>query len=245
MFLILFILSIIPLHASFIPTHKALEPFYEEKEVILIASMGRSASTMLKDIIIEANPSKIVLKTHVLPPKPEFKGKILFIFSNPDKAAESALHMMLKDELFGKLHFIHVESSNMTWFDEINDTRLQTLEHNLLAHDALGITKQLRCWLLDTTVCPIEDAQILAVKYEDLWKQRTIKAIELFLEIDHLEFPTYVPRGYTTQELYENELEYRNHYNLGSWEEPVYSAYDEARKIWEQALPFRFMKIGD
>ncbi len=243
MFLILLLLYFIPIHASFIPTHKALEPFYEEKEVILIASMGRSASTMLTDIITEANPSKVVLKTHILPPRPDFKGKILFIFSNPDKAAESALHVMLRDELFGKLHFIHMESSNMSWFDEIQDTRLQTLEHNLLAYDALGITKQMRAWLQDTLICPVEEAQILAVKYEDLWKPRTIKAIELFLEIDHLAFPPYIPRGYT--ELYENELEFRNTYNLGTWEEPIYSAYDEARIIWEQALPFRFMKISN
>lgn len=243
MFLILLLLYFIPIHASFIPTHKALEPFYEEKEVILIASMGRSASTMLTDVIAEANPSKVVLKTHILPPRPDFKGKILFIFSNPDKAAESALHVMLRDELFGKLHFIHMESSNMTWFDEIQDTRLQTLEHNLLAYDALGITKQMRSWLQDTLICPVEEAQILAVKYEDLWKPRTIKAIELFLEIDHLEFPPYIPRGYT--ELDENELEFRNCYNLGTWEEPIYSAYDEARILWEQALPFRFLKIRD
>lgn len=198
---------------------------------------------MLTDSICDASPSKIVLKTHILPPRPDFKGKIIFIFSNPDKGAESALHITLRDELFGKLHFIHMESSDRTWFEEIKDTRLQTLQHNLLAYDALGITKQLQCWLKETYSSPIEEAQILAVKYEDLWKPRTLKAIELFLDIDRLEFPPYVPRGYATQELYGNELEFRIMYNSGSWEDPLYPAYDEARVLWEQAPSFKFLKI--
>lgn len=243
MYFLLF-LFLLPLQASFIPTHKALEPFYENEEVVLIASTGRSGSTMLTEIITEASPSKRVLKTHILPPRPDFKGKILFIFSNPDKAAESALHIMLRDELFGELHFQHMESSDQEWLSAIGNTREQTLEHNLLAYDALGITRQMKRWLEETEPAVFEEAQVLAIKYEDLWKPRTLKAIELFLDIDHLDVPPYVHRGYTTQELYENELEFRETYNLNTWEDPKYMAYDEARFIWENAKSFRFLKLN-
>ena len=34
-----------------------------------------------------------VFKTHLLPPDKRFLGKIVFIFSNPDQAAESALYL--------------------------------------------------------------------------------------------------------------------------------------------------------
>jgi len=242
---LLFLLFTVSLNAYFIPTHKSLEPFYEKENVILITSMGRSGSTMLKEIIAESSPSHIVLKSHILPPRPDFKGKILFIFSNPDKAAESALHLSMQDEVFGQLHFHHMESSDRSWLDEITDTRFQTVEHNLLAQDALGITKQMKMWLEDTRSCPFEDAQILAVKYEDLWKPRTNKAIELFLSLDRLEIPPYKQRGYLVEELLPQELEFRIIYNLGTWEEPIYSAYDEARELWKKEPSFRFLKIGE
>src|ERR1700738_3483663 len=94
--LLLFIFAPVYGEDFFISKRGQLEPYYRHKHVVMIASPGRSGSTLLTDLMKKYALKYRVIKTHLLPPDTRYKGKILFIFSNPDKAAESALHLVLR-----------------------------------------------------------------------------------------------------------------------------------------------------
>ena len=99
------------------------EEFLEYKDnpnIVVIASPGRSGSTMLTQSIVNCSSSYRVLKTHCLPPQKDFKGKILFIYSDPNKAVESVFSYSLRDGNFGKEHFINMEGSDLKIVLEIN-----------------------------------------------------------------------------------------------------------------------------
>lgn len=185
------------------------------------------------------------MKTHLLPPDQRFKGKILFIFSNPDKAAESALHRITHSPSNGRTHFSNVESADQKWFDEIDrNGNHQTLEKNLLAYDALGCFRQLKDWLhKKVQPCDLQEAQILAIKYEHLWDAETILAIQEFLQLPAFDLPPKRERGRDSDELSAQEKSFKKRYNLGTEDEPIYRAYDKARKLWEKAAPFQFLKL--
>lgn len=164
-----------------------------------------------------------------------WKGKIIFIYSNPDRIAESVLHVSLANRLWGFWHFNHVETSDLMWHRRICGTTNQTLEDNLLSCDALGIEEHLRQWL-SLERCPLEESCILAVKYEHLWDQDVIDIITAFCGIDHLPLQERNPgRGYPLDSLSEKERLMRVTYNLGTEQEPLYAAYDGARAIWENS----------
>ncbi len=247
--LIIFLLtwSFFPLYgeADFIANRATLKRYNNDEHVVIIASTGRSGSTMLTSAIQKHASNYKVLKTHLLPPSPKFKGKILFIFSNPDKASESALHMSLRYRKFARNHFVHVETADREWAKRLGGAEHQTEEQNLLTYDALGIAEHLKVWLY-TGVTPVNvnQAQILAIKYENLWEEATVEAIKAFLNIPNFELPPYRPRGEKEERLLAKEIRFRQLYNLGTEQEPRYVAYDEARVLWEQAPPFQFFRIG-
>lgn len=232
---------------GFIANREQLNPYMSQQKVVIIASPGRSGSTMLTEVAEKYAAGYRVLKTHLLPPENNFKGKILFIFSNPDKAAESALRRVLTSNCHGELHFSNVETSDLNWFKTmINNGKNQTEKNNLLSYDALGYGKQLQAWLHGKSQpSNSKDAQILALKYEHLWDPETIQAIKIFLNLQSFELPAKRTRGSDKDRLLSEETSFRSIYNLGTAEEPRYKAYDEARKLWEQALPFQFLRIMD
>jgi hypothetical protein len=225
---------------GFFETQSQMFPYCSRENVLLVASPGRSGSTMLGTAMDEYASKKYeVFRTHLLPPKSNFQGKIVFIFS-----ALSVLYLSIRDENFGFAHFFNVETSDRLWLREIRNTKRQTFTNNLLTYDALRIGKYLQEWLeVRTKPCTPSDAQILAVKYENLWDTETIQEIKNFLGIDSFELPTKKQRGYKEYYLFSREREARNHYNLGTKEQPRYAAYDEAREIWEHAPPFQYLKI--
>lgn len=234
---------------GFIEDKKKLEPYLNRTDCILVASSGRSGSSILTATVINYATNYIVIKTHLLPPDKSFTGKILFIYSNPDKAAESILHRMLdQPPLWGFRHFRHMESSDQSWLEKIEDPTKQTEEHNLLEFDALGYYRQLNDWLLLKThksfTTPFE-SKILAIKYENLWDAETINAIKEFFGIDVFILPPKRKRGYQENELFPIEIACRNLYNRGTWENPIYSAYDEARLLWSSMPPFQFLMLKD
>lgn len=244
-FLFLFIAPFQSNADVFIAKRSQLKPYYNMKNVVMIASTGRSGSTMLTQQMSKYAINYNVVKTHLLPPESRFKGKILFIFSNPDKAAESALFMTLHRDGFGRRHFVHVETADRDWLKKIGDAHDQTEEDNLLSYDALGCAQHLEEWFhLRTLPCNLEEAQILAIKFENLWERNTVEAIKKFLKLKEFRLPPKRERGYDANELFPHELGFRKKYNLGTDSEPRYAAYDKARALWEQAQPFQFFKIA-
>ena len=119
----------------------------------------------------------------------------------------------------------------------------QCLNNNLLSYDALGCAEHLRQWLHMRQPCRPEEAQILAIKYEHLWEQDTINAIKSFLQINTFELPPRKKRGRPVSELNSLETTIKQKYNLGTEDIPIYRAYDEARAIWEKALPFEYFNL--
>lgn len=240
-------LIIVPLYGEdgFIAKKGQLKPYYENSKVVMIASPGRSGSTLLTDVTKKCATKSKVLKTHLLPPKAKFKGKILFIFSNPDRAAESALHVILNSRSHGATHFSHVETADRVWFKSIGSKGInQTEIDNLLAYDALGCTKQLEAWLHEKSQpCGIQEAQILAIKYEHLWDPETTQAISDFLKLKSFKLPPKMERGRDPDELSDQEITFKKLYNVGTDREPIYHAYDRARELWKQAPPVQFLKI--
>lgn len=231
-------------YATFIPKRENLEPYYTRSDVVMVASTGRSGSTMLTQQLRKYFSSGKILKTHLLPPKAKFKGKILFIYSDPNHATESALYMMLHHEKFGPNHFTNMETADRKWFKRLGGSWGQTVEDNLLCYDALGIYEHLKSWLYTrTTPADPEHAQILAIKYENLWDEDTVRAIRSFLQIDHFQLPPKLPRGKDKVQLYPKEVRFRKIYNLGTEESPRYAAYDDATLLWEEAPPFQYLKI--
>lgn len=247
-FICLLLLIIAPLYGDdgFIKKRQQLKPYYGHHSVVMIASPGRSGSTLLTDAAKKYATKYKVLKTHLLPPDTRYKGKILFIFSNPDKAAQSVLHLILNSRSHGATHFSHVETADQMWFSEIGrNGNNQTETHNLLAYDALGCVKQLEEWLHGKSQpCGHQEAQILAIKYEHLWESETTQAIKDFLKLKSFKLPPQISRGRNEGDLFRKEMTFRKIYNLGTDEEPMYHAYDKARELWEQAPPFQFLKIA-
>lgn len=227
----------------FVDSNKRLADFYGRADVILVASPGRSGSTLLTSLARQYATNYDILKTHILPPNRQFIGKIIFIFSNPDKAAESVLHIMINDPVWGKLHFSHVNSSDQEWLKKIGDTTKQTMKDNLLSYDALGCYKQLYEWLCKTEKCDARDAQILAIKYENLWDPMTVEAIKDFLNIGQFNLPPKKERGYAHKKFNNKEVEFKKCYNLGTPSDPKYAAYNRARKIWLQMPAIQYLKL--
>lgn len=231
-------------HAVFIAKRENLKYHYENPQAIIIASTGRSGSTMLTEQIAKYVPKQNVLKTHLLPPKAKFKGKIIFIFSNPDQAAESALYMTLHHQLFAKNHFNYMETADRQWIKKIGGPLKQTEQDNLLSYDAFGTYEHLKTWLYTRTEpTDPEHAQILAIKYENLWDHKTTQAIRSFLNISDFRLPPQRTRGRDKKKLYSKEINFRKMYNLGTEANPRYAAYDDARVLWEQAPSFQYLKI--
>lgn len=243
-FLIFVLFPLFIFSFEFIQQPENLENYYYRKDVVMVASPGRSGSTLLSELLCIYAINYKVLKTHILPPNRKFIGKIIFIFSNPDKAAESILHIILNNVLFGALHFYHLQSSDKEWLKKIGETSNQNIENNLLAYDALGCEQQLAEWLYQTVPCDVKEAQILAIKYEFLWDPSVIIAIKNFLNLDIFELPPQKVRGYELSSLCPNEILFRKIYNLGTDDSPKYKAYDKARILWEAAPPFRYLKLN-
>ncbi|MFI5342918.1 MAG: hypothetical protein ACHQUC_01730 [Chlamydiales bacterium] len=230
---------------DFIPKREQLKHYYGDKNILLIASPGRSGSTLLTDVAKKYASRYKVLKTHLLPPDTRYKGKILFIFSNPDKAAESACHLLIGSRSGGATHFYNVQTADQDWFTKIGrDGKNQNETYNLLAYDALGYEKQLEEWLhVKAQSCDLQEAQILAIKYENLWDEETVQTIKKFLKIKSFNLPTKIIRGRAEEELFPQEMMFRQLYNVGTIEDPLYQAYDRARELWEQAPPFQFLQF--
>ena len=199
--------------ARFARDHQALDKYYDREDVILIASSGRSGSTLLCSAVRACAPGC------------------------------TALHRSMGDRVFGFEHFQHVETADFSWLQEIGDSTQQTLIHNLLCYDALGYTEQLRQWLHTKQPTGPKYAQILAIKYEHLWDKATIDAIRRFLDLKIFRLPPQQLRGCSLEEMSELEASIRLHYNLGSLENPRYAAYDEARELWKNALPFQYFRL--
>lgn len=231
---------------SFLNTREELEYYSRDPAVIIVASPGRSGSTMLFYQLCYYNPAEKgygLLKTHLLPPDAGFLGKCVFIFSNPDKASESALYITLKEQGFFSEHFQHVETSDKSWFADYRES--QTLEQNLLSYDALGVGKHLKAWFHDyTDPSSPETAQIIAVKYENLWDAEVLEALKEFLGYPYLGLPEQIVRGGGHDDL-PIFHDFKQAYNLGTEDHPCYAAYDEARALWEQAPPIQYLRIKD
>ena len=162
--------------------------------------------------------------------------------SNPDKSAESALHRSLIDPKFGADHFRNLETADPSWLRPIGNSTRQTMQYNLLAYDALGTYPHLEAWLVSMTrPSSLQEAQVLAIKYEHLWEKKTQEAICTFLSLDKLLLPEQKERG--TFDLLIKEKAMRKLYNLGTEEDPRYEAYSQARILWEKAPPFQFLRL--
>lgn len=248
--IIIYLLTcIMPSHGdafSVIAKRENLNRYCGRSDLIMIASPGRSGSKMLTQQIDKYAPRHKTLKTHLLPPDRKcFKGKILFIFANPDKAAESVLFQVLHQDRFGDEHFVHVETADREWLKKIGSPYKQTEQDNLLSYDAFGTYEQLKTWLYtQTKPTNPENAQILAIKYEHLWEEETVAAIRNFLNLPHFKLPPKEERGHSTHELFSHEIKFRQLYNLGTETHPRYAAYDDARVLWEQAPPLQFLRLS-
>lgn len=232
--------------STFIANREQLKKYANQEDIVLLASTGRSGSTMMTAQLNQFMPAKKVLKTHLLPPQnEEFKGKIIFIFSNPDKATESALYMMLHKRLFAERHFNHMEKADREWFNNLGAARNQTPDNNLLNYDAFRITEHLDAWLhQNVKPASMQNANILAIKFERLWDKETIQAIRDFLNLPNFSLPPRKKRGHYDH-LFPNEIAFRKQYNLGTPSKPQYAAYNEARKLWSDAPSFQFLKLKD
>jgi hypothetical protein len=223
----------------FISSHAELEPYLDRENVLMVASPGRSGSMLLTEILTRDAPQYEVIKSHLLPPSKKFLGKIIFIYSDPNVAAESTLHMCM-DESWARSHFRHVESSDRPWLKRLKSK--QTKKENLLMYDALGFAKQLSEWLEGgTKMADEKSARILAVKYEHLWDPEIQDKIKVFLDLEQFHLPEKKSRGVKTLSLEEREM--RKQYNLGSPSAPRYAAYDKAREIWANSPPHLFLKL--
>ncbi len=207
----------------------------------MITSSGRSGSTMLSQHIMYYSAGDIILKSHISTIPPEFKGKIVFIFSNPDRAAESILHITLNNEEFGKQHFFNMEGADHNWLTMLGSTANQTLYNNLLSYDALGCFLQLYHWLYMNQPCEHSQANVLAIKYENLWDKETVDNIKSFLNLPYFALPEKVERGYKEEAISDEEMLFRKTYNNGTTKDLRYEAYDNAREIWANAPPFQYL----
>ena len=245
LFFIFFSLSLSPSlygKGDFISSPDDLNEYIHDCKIVIIASMGRSASTMLTETIRHYAKEYTVLKTH-LAPDSRHCGKTMFVFSNPDQAAESALYrMMYRSPSNGFTHVKHLFSADRKWFAKIgNNAKNQTDKDNLLAYDGLGYEKHLTYWLFKKVKkCSPDKATILAVKYENLWDEETVEAINKFLRIPEFRLPPRIERGCSSYEIPSKMRRFIALYNQGTAEQPIYRAYDKARRLWQEAKPFEF-----
>eukprot|EP00697_Spironema_sp_BW2_P015031 gnl/Spiro4/5738_TR2937_c0_g1_i1.p1 gnl/Spiro4/5738_TR2937_c0_g1~~gnl/Spiro4/5738_TR2937_c0_g1_i1.p1 ORF type:complete len:297 (-),score=-71.06 gnl/Spiro4/5738_TR2937_c0_g1_i1:828-1718(-) len=211
-------------------------------DIVVIASPGRSGSVMLKEALLQGASGRYdVYHTHLLPPEIPFQGKIIYIFSCPDQAAESRLGSLTMTETIAENPFSQVESADQEWGKRFRLASQQTLRDNLLSYDGLGFAKHYKEWLyLKTIPCDLSEAQILAIKYEQLWEKETIIAIKKFLDLEHFSLPEYRPRSDKKTNTLMAPM--RKLYNKGTDAHPRYEAYDEARLYWENAPAFEFLK---
>lgn len=227
----------------FISNREGLNLYGNFINVVLISSPGRSGSTLLTEALTKYATRFKVFKSHLLPPNSRFKGKCIFIFSNPDQAAESCLYRILHGHDFGEEHFANVETADRQWLKKIGGPFNQTERDNLLSYDALGTLKQLKEWLLiRTEPAELNEANILAIKYENLWDPATKEAIKGFLHISRFKLPPQEERKHN-QDLLPQEIAFRNIYNLGTKDDPHYKAYNQARALWEAAPPIQYLKL--
>lgn len=245
LFLILGVFNLSNCFARFIAFDNEWEAYMNDPQVVVIASPGRSGSTLLKRAVVKYSKDSVVLKTHLMVPK-NIKGKILYIYSNPDLATESALHKLFSDPAWGEHHFSNLFTADTNWVHELGGSYLnQTLENNLLCYDALGLEAHLRTWLLDSvTPVSLQKAQILAIKYEHLWDDDTVHQIMKFLDLKLFYLPPQKARGYSKDELDPLELNIKNYYNIGTFKKPRYSAYNQAREIWKDAPPYQYLRFN-
>jgi hypothetical protein len=225
----------------FIAKPESLKKYYNRKDVVLVASPGQSESSQVALAVEKYASDYMAIESHLLPPNKKFLGKIIFIFSNPDKAAEAALHQTMSDENFGGMQFFHIETADANWLKKIGDTTQQTASHNLLSYDALGCYRHLVKWLKDKTPCSPQEARILAIKFESLGDPLVTNSIKEFLNIDDFVLPDEFC-CHVSEVLSDKELELKALYNLSAPEEPRYKAYDKARKIWEYAPVIQYLK---
>jgi hypothetical protein len=224
--------------------HDTYEDAAQNSDSITIASIGRSGSDMLTAAILyTVQNTRKVYKTHLLPPKIPYSGKILFIFSNPSQSADSLLHRSIKQPNFRIGHFNNFEITDLSWRNSLGENIEFTLENNYLSFDGLEYHNQLINWLDESRNSKIEDANVMTVKYENLWDQETIDQIKIFLNLNQFKLPERKKRGCSESELTELEREIRKKYNLGTLENPRYPAYDKATEIWEEAKPYDFFKF--
>lgn len=231
----------------FIKKRIELNKYTDRGDVVMVASIGRSGSSMLYQTLVASADGYTVLKTHILPPDPTFKGKIIFIFSKPDTSIESALYQSLTSQEFIIDHFNNMELSDRGWLAQVHGGDKQTISNNLLCYDALGYGRQMNQWLVLKTVeanRPV-DAQIMAIKYEDLWDPATIQGVIEFLGLESLPLPLQKARRYKDRANHPLQRMFIEHHNIGTDSDPIYQAYDEPRKLWEQAPAFQFLNLRD
>lgn len=226
-----------------IDSQEAFNHYGKQGNTLVVASPGRSGSTLLTNIFLKQAHGYRVFKTHLLPPSRKFKGKIIFVFSNPDLATDSVFHLMFESSKWEEWHFHNVETSDKIWykFHEVLGGPNEMI--NLLVYDALGIGRQLKDWLNKKVErCSQKEAQILAIKYEALWEIESLEAIRSFLQLPEFTLPEHKKRG-NWEIIYPEEKSLREKYNKGSEEMPIYPAYDIARDLWTLAPKFQFLKI--
>src|SRR5439155_1225399 len=142
----------------------------------------------------------------------------------------------LEVDWWGPMHFRHMETADRKWLERIGGAQKQTVQDNLLSYDALGCFQHLKEWLfLRTKPCKPQKAQILAIKYENLWDPATLEAIQSFLQLKEFSLPLQKERGQQEATLSPHEQAIRKAHNLGTYEKPIYAAYDKARVIWDKA----------
>ena len=231
----------------FIKKRIELNKYTDRADVVMVASIGRSGSSVLYHTLLACADGYTVLKTHILPPDPTFKGKIIFIFSKPDTSIESALYQSLTDRGFIIDHFNNMELSDRGWLAQVHGGDEQTISNNLLCYDALGYGRQMNQWLVLKTVKadhPV-DAQIMAIKYEDLWDPATIQGVMDFLGVESLPLPLQKDRRYKDRADHPAQRMFIERHNRGTDSDPIYQAYDEPRKLWAQAPAFQFLNLTD
>ncbi len=232
---LVFTIGPIPLESGergFVSSYKEYESICNDTNVIVVGSVGHSGSTMLYEAVVESCEDRPVIKTHCLPPpKDRFQGKIIYIYSDPHKSIESLIH---KATGTLKAHMRNMQTGDKELSDELSqgfyDDKEMILKQRLLQQDLYGYFVHLDCWLRRLPICDPEQANVLAIKYENLWEEESIKAIRFFLQDDSFQLPFYRPRG--DYELTAVEINARNAMNLGSKEHPRYKAYDDAWNIW-------------
>jgi hypothetical protein len=224
---------------DFISNRDKIKNFDFYSSDIICASSGRSGSTMLTSFLELSFPESRVFKTHLLP-LDSFPGKIIFIYSNPHKAAESVLHQFSLSKDFSFFHIRHMESSKIEWHLGLDDDSNNKVVQNILAADFIGYGEQIKEWVYNLEIADFSNATVMCIKYENLWDKNTLINLANFLGVDSVTLPEQKKRGAFFKDLSIQEVELINKYNIGTKNDPRYKAYDFAFDLWEAAPPFSF-----